>query len=295
MSEIPFIQFYPGDYFKDTVLLTTEQHGAYLLLLFSAWGRKDCKLPDDDQLLARATRLSVRKWKSIKPVIMEFFEVENGYLFNLRLLSEHQKATHKRDKKADAGRLGGNAKSLNNNNTGSSKSNVLPLPESKQTPSKSEPEPESYKKEKKGRAENKVSSARPYPDGFDLFWRLWRSKGLCSKGDNKKQAYSEWSKLTQGEQDRAASRAGLWQSWFQADHSNGTTMLYGVRYLRRRCFDDLDDDEKPPQQQTNGHDTRPDWVKDADDYKKTVGDIGDWVEEMRVAEKQEEAENGNSN
>lgn len=104
-------------------------------------------LPDDDQMLARATRMTVRKWKSIRPMIMEFFEEESGYIFNKRLRSEHTKASQKRTKKVQAGALGGKAKSLKDNNSDPSNDAILPPQKTKQKPSKSEPEPESYKKE----------------------------------------------------------------------------------------------------------------------------------------------------
>lgn len=91
MSETPFLKLFPGDYHAKTRHLTTLEHGAYLLLLMAAWGRKDCGLPNDDRFLARTVGLSTRKWKAIKDPVMEFWELEDGYFFNQRLLNDRRK------------------------------------------------------------------------------------------------------------------------------------------------------------------------------------------------------------
>lgn len=79
-----------GDaYLADTTHLTTEEHGAYFLLLLAAWRQDDCALPDDDRKLARIAGLTPRKWKSIKPTIMEFWRIADGRIYQPRQRKEH--------------------------------------------------------------------------------------------------------------------------------------------------------------------------------------------------------------
>src|SRR5271155_6060648 len=65
-----------GDYLADTMHLSTEQHGAYLLLLFHLWRRGI--LPDDDRTLGKISGLNAKAWNSHRAVLAEFFELRDG-------------------------------------------------------------------------------------------------------------------------------------------------------------------------------------------------------------------------
>jgi uncharacterized protein YdaU (DUF1376 family) len=67
---------YIGDYLGDTMHLTTEQHGAYLLLLFYLWRRP--VLADDDAVLAKICGLSSGAWRRTRAVLAEFFLIADG-------------------------------------------------------------------------------------------------------------------------------------------------------------------------------------------------------------------------
>ena len=109
------MQLYVGDYLADTTHLTTEQHGAYMLLLLTMW-RHGGKLPNEPQKLARIARTTGRKWPGIWAEIEAFFVVDGDVITNNRLTKEYQKAVRKSELRADAGSLGGKAKALKTKN-----------------------------------------------------------------------------------------------------------------------------------------------------------------------------------
>jgi uncharacterized protein YdaU (DUF1376 family) len=65
------IAFYMGDYLKDTQALSTEQHGADLLLLMECWQKG--RVPLDVASRASITRVPLARWRKISPPIDAFF------------------------------------------------------------------------------------------------------------------------------------------------------------------------------------------------------------------------------
>ena len=125
MSQTPFMQFYVGDYLADTTHLTTEQHGAYMLLLMTMW-RHGSTLPSDPKKLARICRTTDRKWPAIWDEISAFFVVDGDKISNPRLTKEYQKAEGKSKLRANAGSLGGKAKALKSKKAPLANASVLP-------------------------------------------------------------------------------------------------------------------------------------------------------------------------
>lgn len=105
MAEFPALQLWTDAYLGDTTHLTTIEHGAYLLLLMAAWRSPDCRLPDDDKMLARYARLSPGQWARIKPIMLTFWEVKSSFWSQRRLTDEWVAVRHKRQQAADNGRL----------------------------------------------------------------------------------------------------------------------------------------------------------------------------------------------
>ena len=66
-----------GAYLADTMTLTTQQHGAYLLLLFAYW-RNRGPLVDDDEDLASIVKASPAEWRKLRVKLARFFTIEGG-------------------------------------------------------------------------------------------------------------------------------------------------------------------------------------------------------------------------
>ncbi|MFA5801555.1 MAG: DUF1376 domain-containing protein [Thermoleophilia bacterium] len=93
MAEFPFFRFFVGDYQSDTDHLSTEEHGAYLLLLMHYWRKGFLK--KDPSKLKNICKLSRFKFNKYFPTLMEFFEESDGFLINKRMEKELQYAGKK--------------------------------------------------------------------------------------------------------------------------------------------------------------------------------------------------------
>jgi uncharacterized protein YdaU (DUF1376 family) len=83
-----------GDYLADTGRLTTEQHGAYFLLIMDYW--RNGPPPDDASVLAQITRLSADAWSIAQAQLKHLFSIEDGVWRHKRI--DEELATAKENK-----------------------------------------------------------------------------------------------------------------------------------------------------------------------------------------------------
>lgn len=103
MAEFPALPLWTDAYLADTRELTAAQHGAYFLLLMTAWRTKENALPDDDDKLARWAAMDKRTWLKNKPVVMSFWRKVDGMFHQKRLDDERKRAEHVRNCQVQAG------------------------------------------------------------------------------------------------------------------------------------------------------------------------------------------------
>lgn len=125
---------YIGDYLSATGRLTTEQHGAYFLLIMDYW--KNGPPPDDDAVLAQIARMSADAWSKSSSILRAFFKQTDGVLVHTRIDREKLDAEGKKAKnssKAKAAAASRWAKDAPSNAT----SNACTMPEPCPSPSPS--------------------------------------------------------------------------------------------------------------------------------------------------------------
>jgi uncharacterized protein YdaU (DUF1376 family) len=119
VAEFPSLPLFTDAYLGDTTHLSTFEHGAYLLLLIVSWRSTGCRMPDDDALLARYTRMTRDKWRKTRPILEPFFQVRDGFWHQARLQDEFQHLQSRREQQREAGNASALAKSLKRANRGS--------------------------------------------------------------------------------------------------------------------------------------------------------------------------------
>lgn len=101
MAEFPALTLWTDSYLSDTRLLSTLEHGAYLLLLMEAWRRPNCDLPDDDNMLARMAGLGPDEWGQIKAIVMGFWSYDGrSKTWKQKRLTKERDAARKRSTSA---------------------------------------------------------------------------------------------------------------------------------------------------------------------------------------------------
>ncbi len=111
MSDRPdsFMPLWIGDYLADTMRLTRDQHGGYLLLIMSYW-RDGKPLPDDDEALGAVTRSTPKEWKKLRPILSKFFKIGDGVWRHGRIDQELQKAAENYSFKVERAKAGAAAR-----------------------------------------------------------------------------------------------------------------------------------------------------------------------------------------
>ncbi|MBW8127509.1 MULTISPECIES: YdaU family protein [Pseudomonas] len=101
MAALPYMQLYVADYLADTMHLTTEEHGAYLLLIFNYW-QTGKSIPKPR--LARIARLSNDRWTDVERSLQEFFTDDGEDWVHTRIERDLDAVYASQNQRSEAGK-----------------------------------------------------------------------------------------------------------------------------------------------------------------------------------------------
>lgn len=104
-----WMPLYVGAYLGATMHLSTEQHGAYMLLLMACW-KGGGRVANDDDTLAAITRLPKPRWRKHRNTILAFFQVADDYITHERVMTERARAVEISEARSKAGAGGASSK-----------------------------------------------------------------------------------------------------------------------------------------------------------------------------------------
>lgn len=247
MSEFPHLPFYTHTFIGDTSHLGATETGAYLMLLFVAWQSPDCRLPDDDRVLARCARVEMRVWNRIKPTVMAFWMKDaEGFWSQKRLLATRQKVRNLVDSKRANGALGGRPKSLKSNEavkaigSASVKLNGTDRVSYDQTETK----PSKSKLSKERGASAPASHPKANGNGLAApaytadFEAAWAAYPKTKTANPKLKAFEVWQRLSDADRVAAAASLPAFTKWCGTQWDGYQAPGFAV-FLRGRRFDEF--------------------------------------------------------
>jgi uncharacterized protein YdaU (DUF1376 family) len=235
-----------GAYLADTMTLTTQQHGAYLLLLFAYW-RNRGPLADDDEDLASIVKASADEWPRLRAKLERFFVIEAGAWRHKRADDELKKAQDGRAKASDKASKAASAKWAKQRKQCSSDApSIAPaVPEQCPTPSpiKDTPIPprgakaavslKTWAESVKAKGEKLIpeddavfdyAAAAGIPDDFmALAWQEFRHR--YSQPDAKR--YRDWRQVF-----RKSVRSNWFKLWYADQHGEFRLTTAGIQAQR---------------------------------------------------------------
>lgn len=107
MAALPYMQFYVAEYLADTMHLTAEEHGAYVLLMLNYW---QTGKPIPKSRLARIAKISNDRWTTVEASLNEFFIDTGSEWMHKRIEADLQVAREAQDQRSAAGRASAEAR-----------------------------------------------------------------------------------------------------------------------------------------------------------------------------------------
>lgn len=99
MASLPYMQLYVADYLADTYHLTTEEHGAYMLMLMNYWQTGKALRYDR---IPSVVRMDKKRFKEIENNLCDFFTIEDDLWVHERIEEDLKSVLNKSNKASES-------------------------------------------------------------------------------------------------------------------------------------------------------------------------------------------------
>lgn len=237
-----WMPLYVADYLADTGHLSTVEHGAYLLLIMHYW--QTGGLPCDDIRLARIARLTPDEWAASRQTVQNLFDDDWKHG---RIEKELADAKTAYERRAAAGRKGGNAKAASKHDDAKAipkeqqcSSNARAGLKQSQSQSPILELSDDNSKSSDEKSDLPKRSKPSYDPEFEDAWRQYPTDANMSKA----KAFEAWKRLN--DQDRQSLRASIPHFQAYCRHDATYRPVHMVRFITDRRFDGFKDGWSPP-------------------------------------------------
>ncbi len=249
MAALPYMQFYVADYLADTMHLTSEEHGAYLLLMFNYW---QTGKPIPKKRLQKIARVPNDRWTDVEDTLSEFFTDNGEEWVHDRIEADLAATREAQQQRAAAGKASAEARKAAKREALKRESNDRSTPA--EHPSNENPTNKEQNRTDKSRVNNNGSAeAEPVRDesapkkftdeDFEKFWTFCRENWFGRVG-HKSEARKEFFRLKPGKDDLREILKLTRQECEQRRRTEAAegfceNMKHVCRWLKVRGWDDV--------------------------------------------------------
>ena len=132
-----WMPLYIGDYLRDTMGLSTREHGIYLLLILHYWVEK--QLTDDMEELMYITKIEEQHRPLLEKILKKYFKHETDRFLHKRIDEELRRAKNISNRNRENGRKGGRPRKYTGKNPNKTQTKPKANPNKTQMGTQTEP------------------------------------------------------------------------------------------------------------------------------------------------------------
>lgn len=197
MAALPYMQLYVADYLADTMHLNTEEHGAYMLLMFNYW---QTGKPIPKTRLAAIARLSNDRWTTVEVSLNEFFNDTGTHWEHKRIEADLLMCKEAQEQRSKAGKASAEARKNKKRESAKSANKLqgTTVPTTVENPLNGNSTNKDKDKDKDIKENKQKKRGKPLDLSFDDFWKAYpkkQAKKTCRDSWKRKKLDSKIEKI----------------------------------------------------------------------------------------------------